>query len=219
MIIDSKFNVPYIYRNSRDYQAILKLLDLLLTAVKEGIDDLLQIFDPEICPESLLPLLASYVGYDYDYKETVKANRTIIANYQSIIHNRGSVTGISLATALAFNASDKTNDIEAMSFFDISYDREDNRIIIYVYYPNYIQKMRELIERARPAGVKLSIVPAYDMRTVDKIEFHDYIDPKRMPYDKTRYDVGDTKVGFSEITNKKEPKSDPEFPHYDNDNN
>lgn len=215
MLIDSKYNVPYIYRNSRDYQAILKLLDLILTAIKENIDDLLQIYDPEKCPEQLLPLLASFVGYEYDIKETVQANRLIIANYQNIIHNRGSETGITIAAALSFNAADKVEEIESMSMFKVEYSKREGKVVIYVYYPNYLQKIRDLIERARPAGCRLEIVPAYDLQTVDKIEVHDYINPEKNPYDKTRYDVGDTKVGFSEVTSKKEQKADPEFPKYD----
>lgn len=218
MIIDSKYNVPYIYRNSRDMQSILKLLDLILTAIKEETDDLLQILNPETCPEQLLPLLASYVGYDYDIKETVQANRIIIANYQNIIHNRGSETGIKMAAALSFNAANKSKEIEAMNMFDAKYSKKEGKIIIYVYYPTYLQKMRDLLERARPAGVRLEIVPAYDLQTVDKIEFHDYINPERKPYDKTRYDVGDSKVGFGEITKKKEKKADPEFASYDENN-
>lgn len=215
MLIDSKYNVPYIYRNSRDYQAILKLLDLLLTAVKEETDDLQQILDPERCPEQLLPLLASYVGYEYDPKETVKANRLIISNYQNIIHNRGSETGITIACALSFNSAERDEEVENASMFKVEYSKTEGKVVIYVYYPHYLQKIRDLIERARPAGCRLEIVPAYDLQTVDKIEVHDYIDLDLNPYDKTRYNVGDSKVGFSEITSKKEEKSDPGYPQYD----
>ena len=234
MLIDSKYNVPYIYRNSRDYQSILKLLDLLLTAIKEGIDDMLQIFDPMKCPEQLLPLLASLVGYQYDIKETVQANRIIIDNYQQIIHNRGSEIGIKTAAALSFNAEERDEEVENASMFDVEYSRKEGKIVIYVYYPNYLQKIRDLLERARPAGVPLVIVPAHEIQTVDKVEIHDYIYNDRMPYDKTRYSINDpltdeektnrkgiidekgkSRVGFTEITNKEEPKADPEYPDYD----
>lgn len=206
---------------SRDYQAILKLLDLILTAVKEEIDDIQQVLDPFACPEALLPLLASYVGYMYDNHETVQANRVIIANYQNIIHNRGSETGIKTACALSFNAKDKDEEVEPSGLFTIEYKRSEGKIMIYIYYPEYLDKIRDLIERARPAGVPLEVIPAFELQTVDKIEIHDYINPERKPYDKTRYNVGDSSVGFSEVTKKREKKwedeNEPDYIHYDKD--
>lgn len=219
MLIDSKENVPYTYRNSRDMQALLKLLDLILNAVKEEVDDLIDLLDPWSCPEQLLPLLASFVGYEYDIKETINANRMIIANYQALHHNRGSELGITMAAALSFNASDRDDEVESAGMFDVQYSDKEGKIVIYVFYPTYLQKIRDLLERVRPAGVRLEIVPAYEMQTVDKIEIHDFIKNERLPYDRTRYSIGDdTRVGFSEVTNKKEPKTDPDYPQYDDPN-
>ncbi len=203
-MLESKNYVPLVYRNSRDYQAILKLFDLIINAIKSDIDNFVSLINPDRCPDHMLPLLASYVGYDYDTKESIEANRLIIKYYPYLIHNRGSETGITLATALSVNAIGSVEDIESLSMFHIEYQKENNKINIYIYYPNYLSKIRDLIEVVRPAGVRVELIPANPINTIDKIEVHDYIKNSREPYSQDRYNVsGKDKVGFSEIAKNK----------------
>ena len=68
-IIKSKDYVPYFYRNSRDYQVFLNLIDLILNVIKINIDTIPDNHDPTKCNYLLLELLSSFVGYDYDHKE------------------------------------------------------------------------------------------------------------------------------------------------------
>ena len=151
MVIRSKDFVPYFYRNSRDYQAILALFDLIINVTKINIDTLLDNLDPYKCNYKLLELLASFVGYDYDYKESYDANRLIISNYINMIRNRGNKTGIAMAAALSFNAKDDIERVEELDMFSVEYMEEQNKIAIYVYIPTYLQKFRDLLERTRPA--------------------------------------------------------------------
>ena len=94
MIFDTKQYVPLIYRSSRVYQALLKLLDIVLTTVKYETDSLINLYIPETCIEEFLPTLAEHIGYEYNYKDTVITNRIIIDNFTKMIRNRGSETGI-----------------------------------------------------------------------------------------------------------------------------
>ena len=103
-IIESKNYLPWVIRQSRDMQAICKVLDLLINDYKTNVDYWVNLIDFDGCPDHLLPLLASYVGYKYDYTESYDTNRLIIKYYPSMIRNRGSEIGISLATALSVNA-------------------------------------------------------------------------------------------------------------------
>lgn len=199
-MIESKNLVPLVYRNSRDYQAILKLLDLIINATKSDIDNFVSLINPDRCPDHMLPLLASYVGYDYDIKESVDANRLIIKYYPYLIRNRGSETGITLATALSVNAIGSIEDIESLSMFHIEYQKQNNKINIYIYYPNYLSKIRDLIEVVRPAGIRVELIPANPINTIDRIEVHDYIENDKQQYTQDRYNVSDKdKVGFSEV--------------------
>lgn len=103
-IMESKKMIPWVLRQSRDMQAFCKVLDLLLNDYKTDVDYWVNLIDFDGCPDNLLPLLASYVGYKYDYKETYKTNRLIIKNYPNMIRNRGSEIGMRLAMALSVNA-------------------------------------------------------------------------------------------------------------------
>ena len=60
--------IPSIMRQSRDMQAICKLLDLMINNYKTNVDYWTSLIDFDTCPDNLLPLLASYVGYRYDYR-------------------------------------------------------------------------------------------------------------------------------------------------------
>lgn len=191
MVIRSKDFVPYFYKNSRDYQAILAILDLIINVTKINIDTLIDNLDPNKCNYLLLELLASFVGYNYDPKESYEANRLIINNYVNMIRNRGNQVGIKTATALSFNAKEDIDRVEELDMFSVRYLKDEGKIAIYVYVPSYLSKMRDLLERVRPAGIPLELIPAYDLKVHETLEVHSWFDPKQRPYDITRRDVGE----------------------------
>lgn len=190
MVIRSKDFVPYFYRNSRDYQSILALFDLIINVTKINIDTLIDNLDPNKCNYLLLELLASFVGYDYDHKESYDANRLIINNYINMIRNRGNVVGLKTAAALSFNAKDDEDRVEQLDMFSVRYLKDERKIAIYIYVPTYLNKIRDLIERVRPAGIPLELIPAYNLKVNETLEVHDYFDPKQEPYNVTRRSVG-----------------------------
>lgn len=210
-MLESRKFVPEAYSESRDYQVFLKLLDLLIDAIKLDIDTFVNLINPDKCPNHMLPLLASYVGYKYDYNESYDTNRMIIKYFPYLIRNRGSEIGIRLATALSVNSVGKLNDIELLSMFRIEYKRKENKINIYVYYPRYLSKIRDLLEVVRPAGVLLELIPADLITTIDKVDIHDYLygvkEKDKIKYQGSdRYKVAeDNNVGFGEVETNKTP--------------
>jgi len=205
-IIKSKDYVPYFYRNSRDYQVFLNLVDLIVNVIKINIDTIPDNLDPTKCNYLLLELLASFVGYDYDHKETYEANRLIITNYINMIRNRGNMVGIKTSAALSFNAQDDEDRVEDLKMFDVQYVQSEHKIAIYVYVPSYLQKIRDLLEKTRPAGIPMEMIPAINVHTSDGIAFTDYINPELQDYDNTRREVSEkSRVGFGEVTRPGEP--------------
>ena len=199
-IIESKKYIPWVLRQSRDIQVYCKLIDLLINDFKTRADNWISLIDFETCPDNLLPLLASYVGWKYDYEESYDANRLIIKNYPNMMRNRGNEIGISLATALSVNTLGNIDKVETLSMFRISYNKTDKRIDIYVFFPANLSKMRDMIELVRPAGCGLQVIPAELVQTTDGIRIHSYETGEKHPYDTTRYTVGrEDKVGFSEV--------------------
>ena len=200
-VIRMRDYTPYYYTTSRDYQVVLSLFDLLVNTIKTDIDTLVDNLDPYKCNYKLLELLASYVGYDYDYKESYDANRLIICNYVEMIRNRGNIIGLSMAAALSFNAKEDLDKVEELNMFSIEFIKEEHKVAIYIYYPVYLQKIRDLLERVRPIGVGLELIPAYEVKGIEALEVHDYVKNGLYPYDNTRRNVSDTsKVDFTEVT-------------------
>lgn len=201
-IIESKNYLPWVVRQSRDMQSFCKLFDLILNDVKTDIDFYVNLIDFDGCPDHLLPLLASYVGYKYDYTESYDTNRLIIKHYPEMIRNRGSEIGVSLATALSVNALSEIDAVEALAMFKISFVKDENKIYIYIFFPSNLTQMRNLLEVVRPAGCGLILVPSDVIQTIDDIDIHTYTTQQKYAYDITRYDVSsEDKVGFGEVTN------------------
>lgn len=201
-IIESKKYIPWVLRQSRDMQALCKIFDLLINNFKTNTDYWVSLIDFDQCPDHLLPLLASYVGYKYDYSESYSTNRLIIKHYPQMIHHRGSEIGMSLATALSVNTLGEVDKVEALNMFNIDYVQTESKIKIYIYFPSNLSKIRDLIEVVRPAGCGIELVPADVIQTLDGIEIHSYEYGTKYAYDITRYSVGsEDKIGFAEVTN------------------
>lgn len=202
-IIESKTFLPWVVRQSRDMQAMCKVFDLLINSFKTNSDYWVSLIDFDSCPNSLLPLLASYVGYTYDYTESYDTNRLIIKHYPEMIRNRGSEIGMTLAMALSVNALGQIDKLEALAMFKLDYVVEENTLYIYIFFPANLSQIRTLIEVVRPAGCGIVLVPADLISTIDGIEIHSYEEGTKYNYDITRYSVGQQdKVGFSEVENK-----------------
>lgn len=204
-MLESRTMVPKSYRQSRDYQALLKLLDLLTVSVKSDVDDFSLLLDPMRCPNNVLPYLASYVGYKYDYNESYETNRLIIKYYPLLIRNRGSLAGISLVVSLAINAVGGFFDLEMSNMFSIYFDDQSNTINIYLYYDKYLSKLHDLLKVVKPAGVKIDIIPSEPIKSFDVIQFNDIFDYNKIDYrNSDRYKVSDQHgIGFGQISKDK----------------
>lgn len=205
-IIESKNLIPNVMKQSRDMQSLCKILDLLINNYKTNVDYWTSLIDFDTCPDHLLPLLASYVGYEYDYSESYDTNRLIIKYYPYMIRNRGSEIGMRLATALSVNALGDIDKVEALAMFRLDYRKGDHKLYIYIYFPSNLSKIRDLIEVVRPAGCGVQLVAADIIQTLDGIQISDFIGvPSKYAYDHTRYEVGrEDRVGFAEVTNQEE---------------
>lgn len=204
-MLESLKLVPESYRSSRDWQVIFKLLDYIICDQKYDIDHFIDIINPNKCPDGLLPLLASIVGYDYDYNEPYSSNRLIIKYFSELLTNRGSETGLKLAAALSISSAGGDRNVESLSMFRIVYDRAENKVKIYLTYPAYLKKLRDLVEVVRPAGVPVIVIPAVQTNFNEQIivdekitHFHD-----NAPSDTDKSQRGEVsdkhKVGFGEV--------------------
>ena len=214
-MIESRNLIPETYNRSRDFQSILKLLDLVANAAKFDIDNLTACLNPERCPSKLLPLLASYYGYEFDYSLSYEANRTILKYYPDLLRLRGSLRGLKLATVIAIiiNGNYKRTNVDSMLHISFANDT----INIFSYF-SYNFKLYDLLDLVRPAGYSIKVADATIARTdeehFDQIEVNDDVSYKYRAVD---FDVdsgayyseyedheiitedGRTRTGFAEV--------------------
>lgn len=177
-MIRSKDNMPKIFSISRDYQAILRVLDIITNVEKNDVDNLVSLVNADKCPSKYLPLLASFVGYDYDYTLSYDANRIIIKYYPLMIRLRGSLDGIILACAVALNSSNvlKSDSITgALNYINPIYDEEHKILRIFVQKFSFAKKLFDLLEVVRPVGLEINVIESQKIRVADSIEFADKV--------------------------------------------
>lgn len=157
MIFDlTRQYVPESYVDSRDYRVFLRQLNILLTSLKYNIDHTIDLYDADNCPDQLLDLLASMVGYVVNEDISIKNRRKIIKSFPYICRNRGSLNGLTLAVILSMNICADSNQYFSEDNIDISVTDIENGIIT-VYYPDSVRDLINwsLVEYVRPVGMSI----------------------------------------------------------------
>lgn len=91
-------NVPDVYINeSRDFQLISRLYDLLFSGVKYDIDSMVNVLDATLIKENMLQLLCTKIGFFPRVDIDANVLRYIIASFPYIIKNKGNKLGIQYA--------------------------------------------------------------------------------------------------------------------------
>lgn len=206
MIFDlTKSYVPESYVDSRDYRVFLRQLGMLATVFKFNIDQYPSLYSADNCPEHMLPLLATMVGYTYKDTRSVSANRKIIKEFPYLIRNRGSAKGIKAAVVLSINTTPGITHYYSEESIILDINVEDG--LINIYYPRVDVIDWDLIEVVRPVGMTINLFPS-DMSTVfETLQIRDKV--KVVNRNKIYDDASmDSTVGYSVNTDVIERESD-----------
>ena len=152
-------NVPQIYINeSRDFQLISRLYDLMYSGVKYDIDSMVNILDATLIQDNLLELMCSKVGFFPRIKIDSDVLKYIIASFPYIIKNKGNKRGIEYSVSAILKSQHGSNQDT------IPYIVMDNYAV--QIYTNYrleqylVQILNELLRYVLPTGVN-AIVTNY----------------------------------------------------------
>jgi len=158
-LIESKKFVPRTFARSRHYRAILKLFDIVANSTNSDCSNFTDIINPDRCPDKYLPLLATRVGYDYDYNLSYDVNRIIIKYFPHMMRLRGSERGIKMAVALSITAYTLIDISIATSLVNITYETVGMKTVatIYMYFPKYTDKVYDLIDLIIPIGLSYKL--------------------------------------------------------------
>lgn len=169
-MIYNRDNVPAAYSDkSRDYQVLLRLFDLVTNFIKLDIETFSYLISPELCPNHMLPLLASYLEYDYDYNETYESNRTVMRYFPKLLRHKGNEIGMKSAILLSCDISSE----KMPNLNEIIADYDYANATIYIYYPSYLNKVRDLIEVVRPAGMRVVLLTYDRIKAVEVVGIYD----------------------------------------------
>lgn len=116
-------SVPDIYTDSADFRFFLRWFELALSKVQYDTEHGLDLYDPEKCPANLLWMLADTMGYKYDDRLPTAFNRFVLLYFMSMIRNRGSKDGVTLAA----EANLKQFDIETVA--GTGYTKADGTVV------------------------------------------------------------------------------------------
>lgn len=93
----SDLPIPEIYLESNDFRFFLKWFEAALTRLNYDTENVLDLYDPQRCPEHLLWMLADTMGYKYDDRLSSAFCRLVLLYFMSMIRYKGSKSGVTLA--------------------------------------------------------------------------------------------------------------------------
>lgn len=102
---------PEVYNESADFRWFIRWFKEALTQVHYDTENGIDLYDPLRCPAKLLWMLADTMGFKYDDRLPTSFNRFVLVYFMSMIRNRGSKDGVTLAA----EANLKQFDIELVA--------------------------------------------------------------------------------------------------------
>lgn len=140
-------NVPDVYiQESRDFQLLSRLYDLVFQSSRFSIDTMQSVSDTLHCQDNILPLIATKVGMFTDVKLTTQAHRYILSVFPYIIKYKGSMQGLTYIANLLGRLLNTNVRVEQS-------EQDFNRVTFYFkeYYSDF-NILKEVVEYMRPTG-------------------------------------------------------------------
>lgn len=165
MIFRLSEHVPDVYiKESRDFQLLCNVADVLFGSLKFSIDSIRQIVDTPNCDELLLPLLQTKLGFFTDKTYSAKDTRLILSAFKYLVRNKGSILGIIQAVYLFL----RSEGITATCKVEIG-DSEDKHTI-HIRIDQVFSNFDMLIDILRyivPTGyfIKFEYLPENNIKT------------------------------------------------------
>lgn len=145
---------PY-YTQSRDFQFIGRLFDIVLNSVKTNAD---MIYDLPLSANSdrkLIDLMALTLGFKLKHNYAAAQLAALCSTFSEIIRNKGSVYAVELAANTLIHAEGLKTKFK--------YDLDVNNTKIIAYLPSGLTNLslfRDLLDYILPAGMRCDIVVA-----------------------------------------------------------
>lgn len=143
------------YKESRDFQFIGRLFDLVLNAVKTDTDLLYHIPLSVDSDEKLLDLLAMTLGFKPKHQYNAKQLKAVCSVFSEILRNKGSIKALKIACEALFNSMDVNQELD----YDFTPGKDNTELNLYIPADfEDITILTDLLSYVLPAGMSCNII-------------------------------------------------------------
>lgn len=151
------------YKESRDFQFIGRLYDLVLNSVKTETDLLYNIPLSDNSDEKLLELLAMTLGFKPKHQYNARQLKAICSVFSEIIRNKGSIKALKIACEALFNAMDISQALD----YDFTPNKDNTELNLYISEEfEDISILTDLLTYVLPAGMSCNIIKELQLQTI-----------------------------------------------------
>ena len=150
------------YKESRDFQFIGRLFDLVLNSIKTETDLLYNIPLSTNSDEKLLELLAMTLGVKPKHQYNARQLKAVCSIFTEILKNKGSIKALKIACEALFNAMDVDQPL------DYSFTEGKGKTELDLYIPPDFEDITILIDLLTyvlPAGMSCNIIKELHIKT------------------------------------------------------
>lgn len=190
------------YKESRDFQLLGRLFDLVLNAVKTDTDLLYNLPLSTNSDEKLLELLALTLGFKPKHQYNARNLKAVCSVFSEILRNKGSIKAIKIACEALFNSMDISQQLD----YDFTKGKDNTELNLYIAQDfGDITLLNDLLSYVLPAGMSCNIIREFHILTDSNtnIGISDLVTKSKINTAETSKIVKDfTDVSDATITNK-----------------
>lgn len=190
------------YKESRDFQLLGRLFDLVLNAVKTDADLLYNLPLSTNSDEKLLELLALTLGFKPKHQYNARNLKAVCSVFSEILRNKGSIKAIKIACEALFNSMDISQQLD----YDFTKGKDNTELNLYIAQDfGDITLLNDLLSYVLPAGMSCNIIREFHILTDSNtnIGISDLVTKSKINTAETSKIVKDfTDVSDATITNK-----------------
>lgn len=150
------------YKESRDFQLLGRLFDLVLNAVKTDADLLYNLPLSTNSDEKLLELLALTLGFKPKHQYNARNLKAVCSVFSEILRNKGSIKAIKIACEALFNSMDISQQLD----YDFTKDKDNTELNLYIAQDfGDITLLNDLLSYVLPAGMSCNIIREFHILT------------------------------------------------------
>lgn len=190
------------YKESRDFQLLGRLFDLVLNAVKTDTDLLYNLPLSTNSDEKLLELLALTLGFKPKHQYNARNLKAVCSVFSEILRNKGSIKAIKIACEALFNSMDISQQLD----YDFTKDKDNTELNLYIAQEfGDITLLNDLLSYILPAGMSCNIIREFHILTESNtnIGISDIVTKSKINTKETSKVIKDfTNVSDANISNK-----------------